>query len=148
MRFEIAVDNDDHDLLLEIEGLSESFSRAVAAYVEYQPSLKAAYEQSITAEDKKIFTAITNMQADMPNPYEADSAAARTLTELQHSILNAQKNDRHITMTARFLRPETLAGLMPEAALKRPAVYIHVMEKYGLRQTAAVLNYKFGVKLG
>ena len=148
MIFAMDIDHKDHDLLLEIEGITDAFSRAVAAHIDYQPSLKAAFKENSNAADDRIFSNIINMRVQLPNPYEAATPADRTIIELQHSILNSQESDHHIAIAARFLRPETLAGLMPQAALAKPALYTHAMEKYGMRQSASVLNYKYGVTLG
>lgn len=148
MFFAVDIDHKDHDLLLEIEGITDAFSRAVLAHIDYQPSLKAAFSQNSSADDYRIFSNITNMRVQLPNPYDAPTPEDRTTIELQHSILNSQESDHHVAIAARFLRPETLAGLMPQAALDKPALYTHVMEKYGMRQSASVLNYKYGVTLG
>lgn len=142
------IPEEDRDVLLDVESITAAFGRAVYAHVMTQPDLMLAFARYNTTQDQLIAQTISNMRHDLPNPYEIENPADRRQVEMRQSILNSQESDHFIGICRRFLRQETMGGLVHPAAMKSPAAYISTMERYGLRHTASAIGYRLALSKG
>ena len=72
----------------------------------------------------------------------------RFMVVAHNAALESKRNDYFLAVVRRFVEIKKLSDLMCESAVKHAPVALAIMDKYEFPNSAAILNYKIGVRLG
>jgi len=148
MYFMKPIPETDQELISAAKTLVDTFANAVLSHVHSQDGLRQAYCDNLTTADNKILAGICDQQHQLPNVLDLDTDAEKHEVEAHHAVLSSLIQDQFLAVARRFMSMERLAAFVPDNVMEHAGVYHAVLEKYELRNAAAVLNYKVGVKLG